>query len=302
MTANVDAMVRAGVEAYRAGKRAEARTLLERALELDNYNELAWMWLSAVVDSPEEQRTCLENVVVINPENERAKQGLRSLGVDPDAIINANAAEEEPEAEIFQEDDLFADDPVAETPAPQGSAASEAFSTDDLFADTDFSADEPFEFDDNLFAEDEEDADGEYADEEYADEDYADEEYVDEEYVDEDSADEGVVDNAALGGSLDPADDFFADKTTLEEFSDAITATDMDDYDKKLFQRDPFAPEPEPEEAPDPQTFFRQIPKEIEIQRLSGIDDPQPTTHYAIMGALGLVNLIALIFIIMQFV
>lgn len=294
MTANVDAMVRAGVEAYRAGKRAEARTLLERAIELDNYNELAWMWLSAVVDSPAEQQTCLENVVVINPENERAKQGLRSLGVDPDAIINANAAAEEPEAE------LFADDTVADSPAPQGSAASEAFSTDDLFADTDFSADEPFEFDDDLFAEDE---DEDYDDADYDDEDYADEDYDDADYADDEYIDEGAVDNAyADSAALHDGDEFYADKTTLEEFSAAITSSDMDDYDEKLFQRDPFAPEPEPEEAPDPQTFFRQIPKEIEIQRLPGTDDPQPTTHYAIMGGLGVVNLIALVFIIMQFV
>src|SRR5688572_6673232 len=85
MPANVDAMVRAGVEAYRAGKKAEARTLLERAIELDGYNETAWLWLSAVVESPEEQQTCLENVLTINPNNDRAKQGLKSLGINPDA-------------------------------------------------------------------------------------------------------------------------------------------------------------------------------------------------------------------------
>jgi hypothetical protein len=75
----------------------------------------------------------------------------------------------------------------------------------------------------------------------------------------------------------------------------------MDDYDKRMFQRDPFAPEPEPDEAPDPLTFFRQIPKEIEVQRLPGTDEPAPMQHYMMMGGLALVNLIALIFAIMQF-
>ena len=82
MSANVEAMVRAGIEAYRAGKQTEARKLLEKAIELDDYNEQAWMWLSAVVETEEEKRTCLENVVVINPDNAEAKRGLKMLGVE----------------------------------------------------------------------------------------------------------------------------------------------------------------------------------------------------------------------------
>ncbi len=79
MPANVEGMVREGLNAYRAGKKDEARALLLRAVEIDQYNEDAWLWLSAVVDTPEEQRTCLENVITINPNNERAKQGLDML-------------------------------------------------------------------------------------------------------------------------------------------------------------------------------------------------------------------------------
>lgn len=122
MTANVDAMVRAGVEAYRAGNKAEARTLLERALELDQYNETAWLWLSAVVDTREEQQTCLENVIVINPENQRAQQGLRSLGIDPQSVLD-RLEEEEPIADedgyyddagaAFVNDDSLFEDPNA---------------------------------------------------------------------------------------------------------------------------------------------------------------------------------------------
>lgn len=79
MPANVDGMVREGISAYRAGRKDEARALLLRAVEIDQYNEQAWLWLSAVVESVEEQRTCLENVLTINPNNERAKQGLTVL-------------------------------------------------------------------------------------------------------------------------------------------------------------------------------------------------------------------------------
>lgn len=79
MPANVDGMVREGISAYRAGHKEEARTLLLRAVEIDQYNEQAWLWLSAVVETPEEQRTCLENVLTINPKSDRAKQGIDML-------------------------------------------------------------------------------------------------------------------------------------------------------------------------------------------------------------------------------
>lgn len=79
MSANVEAMVREGVNAFKAGRKDEARALLLKATELDQYNEQAWLWLSGLMDSPEDQRTCLENVLAINPDNERAQQGLSYL-------------------------------------------------------------------------------------------------------------------------------------------------------------------------------------------------------------------------------
>jgi hypothetical protein len=88
-SANVDGMLREGVNAFKAGRRDEARALLLRAVELDQYNEEAWLWLSGVLESLDDQRTCLENVLAINPNNERARQGLdyinKQLGVAPPA-------------------------------------------------------------------------------------------------------------------------------------------------------------------------------------------------------------------------
>lgn len=79
MAANIDAILREGIAAYKSGRKDEARSFLLRAVELDQYNEQAWLWLSAVVDTPEDQRTCLENVLAINPENDRARSGLTNL-------------------------------------------------------------------------------------------------------------------------------------------------------------------------------------------------------------------------------
>jgi hypothetical protein len=42
----------------------------------DERNEQAWLLLSALVNTPEEQQICLENVLAINPDNARAKKGL----------------------------------------------------------------------------------------------------------------------------------------------------------------------------------------------------------------------------------
>ncbi|NPV68176.1 MAG: hypothetical protein HPY64_13635 [Anaerolineae bacterium] len=77
--AEVNDLIREGVAALKAGRRAEARELLTRATELDQMNEQAWLFLSGVVDSEEDQEICLENVLVINPNNARAQEGLRIL-------------------------------------------------------------------------------------------------------------------------------------------------------------------------------------------------------------------------------
>ncbi len=57
--ANVEAMVREAIAAVKAGRRDEGRRILSRATELEERNEEAWLWLSACVDSLDEQRICL---------------------------------------------------------------------------------------------------------------------------------------------------------------------------------------------------------------------------------------------------
>ncbi|TVR21901.1 MAG: hypothetical protein EA396_07120 [Anaerolineaceae bacterium] len=79
MPANVDAMVKEAIRAYRSGRTEEARTLLLKATEIDESHEQAWMWLSAVVDSVDDQIVCLENVLLLNPDNQNAKRGLDRL-------------------------------------------------------------------------------------------------------------------------------------------------------------------------------------------------------------------------------
>jgi len=80
-------LLQRGIDAARGGRREEARRMLIRVTALDERCEPAWLWLSSVVDSLQQRRICLENVLTINPHNENARAGLRWLDeqVEPSA-------------------------------------------------------------------------------------------------------------------------------------------------------------------------------------------------------------------------
>jgi hypothetical protein len=110
---NVNVMVKEAVRALKANNKAEARSLLEKATELDPYNEQAWLWLSGVVETEDDQQTCLQNVLFINPGNENAKQGLAMLEAKSAARPKAEPKPANPEA--FADFDLpSGDDWLAE--------------------------------------------------------------------------------------------------------------------------------------------------------------------------------------------
>ncbi len=68
-----------GIAAAKAGQTQQARQALLQVTELDERNERAWLWLSGVVESFDDRRICLENVLAINPDNGPAQSGLRWL-------------------------------------------------------------------------------------------------------------------------------------------------------------------------------------------------------------------------------
>ena len=68
-----------GISAALTGRRDEARALLTQVVEADDRNEQAWLWLSGLVEAPEDIRTCLENVLHLNPDNVKAQQGVAWL-------------------------------------------------------------------------------------------------------------------------------------------------------------------------------------------------------------------------------
>jgi pimeloyl-ACP methyl ester carboxylesterase len=68
-----------------SGDRVSARLLLEEALYLAPRDEQAWLWLSGAVETEHEQLDCLRQVLAIDPDNQAAQAGIKSLitALDP---------------------------------------------------------------------------------------------------------------------------------------------------------------------------------------------------------------------------
>ncbi len=79
----IDDLLNRGIAALKEGRRDEARRLLAQALEQDEHNEMAWLWMSGVVETDAERRICLENVLKINSSNTIAQRGLERLRAKP---------------------------------------------------------------------------------------------------------------------------------------------------------------------------------------------------------------------------
>lgn len=74
--------LREGIDAAKRGDKITARRLLQQVLSMDGDNELALMWMASVVDTVNERRFFLERALSINPNNARAREALRRLGVE----------------------------------------------------------------------------------------------------------------------------------------------------------------------------------------------------------------------------
>lgn len=79
MAEDIQARLRAGVEAARQGNHAVARRHLQAVVVADPTNEAAWMWLAASSETLDDRRKCLRRVLQINPDNQNAQQALDQL-------------------------------------------------------------------------------------------------------------------------------------------------------------------------------------------------------------------------------
>ncbi len=109
----VRSLLSRGIGAAKAGEAAEARRYLERALEQPDVVEeermQAWHWLSEVISDPLELRGVLEEILVRNPLEPRARRKLAILNgelepediIDPEAVPAQDTDEVEGDARRF---------------------------------------------------------------------------------------------------------------------------------------------------------------------------------------------------------
>jgi hypothetical protein len=64
------------VQLVQAGQRSEARQLIWQFLQSEPNNETAWLWLASVASDQAEYQKALNEVLRVNPDNQRAKQLL----------------------------------------------------------------------------------------------------------------------------------------------------------------------------------------------------------------------------------
>ncbi|GAB4529625.1 MAG: hypothetical protein Kow0063_06840 [Anaerolineae bacterium] len=79
MDPEIQKLLDAGIASLRIGNKEEARRNLMQVITADERNEFGWFYLSEAVESDEDRQICLENVLAINPANERAETELKAL-------------------------------------------------------------------------------------------------------------------------------------------------------------------------------------------------------------------------------
>ncbi len=75
----LQALLQRGINDARLKNKEEARAALREAVRIDPQSEKGWFWLASVAESDDERLVALQNVVLINPDNQRAFQILEKL-------------------------------------------------------------------------------------------------------------------------------------------------------------------------------------------------------------------------------
>ena len=77
--ATPEALLEAGIQALKAGRRQDAQNLIFRAIARRPTYVRAWLWMSEATTELKERIRCLEQVVSLDPENEKVQARLQAL-------------------------------------------------------------------------------------------------------------------------------------------------------------------------------------------------------------------------------
>ncbi|MBN2003903.1 MAG: hypothetical protein JXA21_11145 [Anaerolineae bacterium] len=125
-------MLKQGIAAVQSGDLVKGRALLEQVTDRDEKQASAWLWLSEVVGTQEEQVTCLENVLALEPGNMEVQARLLRLSSQSTPVLDDSATD----ANFFNDtslDALLFGDPAPEA-APE--ALTDAISPGIPFGDS----------------------------------------------------------------------------------------------------------------------------------------------------------------------
>lgn len=79
-----------GIAEAKRGEREHSKDYLLRVIAIDEQNQLAWLWLSRVVDNDDDKVICLQNVLVLDPDSLAANRELERLSQRSDEINEVN--------------------------------------------------------------------------------------------------------------------------------------------------------------------------------------------------------------------
>ncbi|MBA3873516.1 MAG: hypothetical protein ABI970_07765 [Chloroflexota bacterium] len=74
-----DELFQAGRSAFAMGNLQQAHDFWKEAARLSPFNEQVWLALLDVIDSDEDRRVCLQNILQINPLNVQARRMLNQI-------------------------------------------------------------------------------------------------------------------------------------------------------------------------------------------------------------------------------
>lgn len=94
----IEVLFSKAIAAAEIGEHEQARELLTQVVERDETNLDAWLWLSRMVDTQEDQEVCYENVLALEPDNDEIAEKLATLRQAREAAnVNLWAGVEAPE-------------------------------------------------------------------------------------------------------------------------------------------------------------------------------------------------------------
>ncbi len=72
-------LLKAGIQAAKAGNKQTAQVIFQQVLDQDKRNERALFWMASVADTLEEKQRYLRATLKVNPHNQKAKRHLKRL-------------------------------------------------------------------------------------------------------------------------------------------------------------------------------------------------------------------------------